>query len=120
MSINWNSKLTVLVITLVVLVGVVVYMQMVGLLQLSGPSAPYPVEQTGMQKLGSVERPEVKLTPAVPLASSGNVDNIVNALNQEAVGDQQIINVEAGDTGLLQNDSQAINEFGQSYGETQF
>jgi len=52
-----------------------------------------------------------------PSAATGNIDDAVNALLQETTNESIIFEEESEDAALIETDSQAISDFGQSYDE---
>lgn len=56
----------------------------------------------------------------VPPAATGKIDDTINALVLGATNEQTTISAEEGNSTLINSDSQAINDFGQTYDETQF
>ena len=57
---------------------------------------------------------------ASPSVATGNVDDAVNSVLLEASADAAVFGDESADSAVLQEDTQAISDFGQTYDEKQF
>lgn len=98
MTNKWKIFVPVGIVALAI-IAVVIYSQI-------GKEAPQYATEEGV---------EVVTVPA-----TGNVDDAINALLQEASADQAMFSQEEDDASLLFTDSQAISDFGQSYNESEF
>lgn len=55
-----------------------------------------------------------------PPSATGNVDDIIASVLQDANNDSAAAQQDAPDSTALNTDTQAVSDFGQSYDETQF
>ena len=75
---------------------------------------------TGTGEETSVLPPE-KLPPVAQTApATGNIDDTVNAILEEALDAQSMFAAEGQDEALLLTDDLEISDFGQSYNEKEF
>lgn len=102
MTYNWKI---VGLLAVVVVAGVVIYSQ------LAIQNAPTPQ--------GQVES-KTEMAKTQSLAPTGKVDNAANAILQDATNEQTKLSLEEGDKSLLNLDSQAVSDFGQSVNENEF
>ena len=89
----------------------------------TGPSAgeEQTGKQTGEQTAEYVEKEYVKTPPEVSLPQvTGDIDDTIDALTALSENEMVIIVEEGNDVSLIDFDSQAINDFGQSYDENEF
>jgi flagellar basal body-associated protein FliL len=103
MTINWKIIIPVLVI-LVVAAGLIYYQFGIKPLQ-----PQYTTEKAAPEQAA-------KITPP---PATGNIDDAINAFIQDATNEQALAADEDADTSLIDLDSQAINDFGQSYNENE-
>lgn len=103
-------------ITIVIGIGLVLvsaWYFMLGGKALLISSAPETAE--GGLKIPS--KTESERVPSPP-AATGSIDDTVNAILQDVTTD--VVSGEDADAALIGTDSQAISDFGQSYGENAF
>ncbi len=100
MTINW--KLTFGVIVLAIIASVSYY-------QFALKTPQYAQEQEGAQQIATLPKELPKAT--------GDIDVAADALIQDALNEAAVIADEGNDIALLSIDSQAIDDFGQSYNE---
>lgn len=86
-------KLTLALIAVVAVIGIFSYYQL-------GPKEPQQLAKEGV----------------LPKAT-GNIDDAVISLLQDASSEELFLEEESGDISLVNMDSQAIDDFGQSYNE---
>jgi hypothetical protein len=95
MTINW--KIIAIAIVILVIVVIIVYYQL------------------GIKPSLITEQP----AEIIPPPATGNIDDAINALIQDAANEQVIAAEEDADTSLIDLDSQEISNFGQSYNENE-
>lgn len=105
MTDKWKIFVPVGIVALAI-IAVVIYSQL-------GKEAPS--EQAVGQQVEEQQQVAVIIVPA-----TGNIDDAINALLQEAFADKAALSQEEGDASLLFADSQAISDFSQSYDESEF
>lgn len=113
---NLMTKWKVIVPVAIVILVIIVW----GVIQF-GPKGPItgPEGQPGAGEY--VEKEYVKTPPEVSLPQvTGNIDDTINALTALSENEMVIITEEGNDASLINLDSQAISDFGQSYDESKF
>ncbi|MDP3734954.1 MAG: hypothetical protein Q8R39_00825 [bacterium] len=106
MTINWKIWAPLGIIVLVALVAI-------GFSKSEVPQAPV----TGEPRQAPVVREESQAQPAAIAPATGNVDDAVNAILASISDDQSLFAEAEKDAALIDADSQAISDFGQSYNE---
>jgi hypothetical protein len=108
MTNRWKIFVPVGIVALAI-IGLAIYSQL-------GKETP----QVATEEEKAVGEQVIEEQIAVTIPATGNVDDAINALLQEASADQAMFSQEEGDISLLLADSQAIGDFGQSYNESEF
>ena len=101
MTINW--KIWLPIVLLVAVAAIIVGTRT----QVKLPTEPAETEPT--------ETEPAETEPAAP--PTVDVDEIINDILNETSGEETSLNQALEDTELIDYDSQAISDFGQSYGE---
>jgi len=75
------------------------------------PASPTPLAST-----------ETQTTPAVTITPTGDsdIDEVINGLLSNSISEGTVVSEENNDASLINADSQAISDFGQSYDEKGF
>ncbi len=87
---------------------------------LTGGEAVTPVEAIGGDENATAAAVLPVETPVVVAPATGNVDATVNAILTSATAEVSALDDVSADVAMLDLDSQAFNDFTQSYGEDQF
>lgn len=103
MTTNWKIMVP-LIIILVIAAGLIYYQFGIKPLQPQYTTEKAMPEQTA------------KITPP---AATGNTDDAINALIQDATNEQVLATEEDADASLIDLDRQEISNFGQSYNENE-
>lgn len=98
-----KSILTIGIILIILLVAFVYYQQSV-------KEAVAPAEENWKSSTQQIEPPK----------ATANVDAMVDAAIQGLAAESDLVSDEDKDSSLIGADSQAINDFGQSYDEKEF
>jgi len=120
---NLMTKWKVIVPVTIVVLAIIVW----GIIQL-GPresiTGPEGEKLTGEgQSTGEeyVEKKYVETPKEVSVPkTTGNIDDVINAMTALSENEMVIITEEGNDASLINLDSQAISDFGQSYDESEF
>jgi len=114
---NLMTKWRVIVPVVIVVLAVVVW----GIIQFGqkGPiTGPEEGQPTGQEY---IEKEYVKTPKEVPVPEiTGDIDDVINAMSAFSENEMVIITDEGNDASLINLDSQAISDFGQSYDESEF
>ncbi len=76
-----------------------------------------PQIDEALQMTDIVPAQELPVVTTIP--ATGNVDDAINAILNEAIDEQALFTDEGKDAMLLGADSQAISDFGQSFNENE-
>lgn len=114
---NLMTKWKVVVPVTIVVLAIIVW----GIVQF-GPKSPTTgpeIGQPGSEEY--VEKEYVKTPPEVSVPQvTGDIDDTIDALAALSENEMLIITEEGNDASLINFDSQAISDFGQSYNENEF
>ena len=114
---NLMTKWKIIVPVVIVVLAIFVW----GIVQF-GPKGPTTGPETGQPDSGEyVEKEYVKTPPAVAVPQvTGDINDTIDALTALSENEMIVITDEGNDASLMDFDSQAISDFGQSYNENEF
>jgi len=112
---KWKVIVPVVIVVLAILVWGIIQFGQKGLItgpeggQLTGEEEEY-IEKEYVKTPKEVSVPEI----------TGDIDDVINAMSAFSENEMVIITDEGNDASLINLDSQAISDFGQSYDESEF
>lgn len=100
-----------------IVIGIVLVLVFAWYFLMNGKLLPISFVPETSGELKVPPKTELEKEPSPP-AATGDIDDTVNAILQDVATD--VVSGEDADAALIGTDSQAIGDFGQSYGENNF